>query len=143
VFAPPSNLVPVFIGAGLVVVSAGVAIAMSASKSSAQDKANQTSDQIKAIGGTSCNPPSPANLTSTINDACSRFVSDNNDVNTDATIGNLALGAGIVFAAATVIYWALADKGDEPSSSHGSLRLPSVTPIVGRQTGGLTLSGSF
>jgi hypothetical protein len=140
VFAAPSNVVPVVIGAGLVVASVGVAIGMSVAKSSAQSKANDTAAQIRNVGGTSCNPPSPANLASTISSACDRFVSDNDDVNTDATIGNLAVGVGVVAAVATIVYWVLADKGD---STPTSASLPSLTPIVGPQTGGLSLSGRF
>jgi tetratricopeptide (TPR) repeat protein len=139
--SPPSNVVPVVIGGALVLTSIGVAIGMSLAKQSAQTKANDTANQIRGVGGTSCNPPAPANLVSTISGACDRFVSDNTDVNTDATVGNLAIGAGVVAAAATVVYWLLADKGDDASPT--SAALPSLAPIAGPSVGGLSLSGRF
>ena len=139
--SPPSNVAPVVIGGVLVLAGVGVAIAMGAAKSSAQTKANDTANQIKGVGGTSCNPPSPANLVSTISGACDRFVSDNNDVNTDATIGNIAVGVGVVAGAATVVYWLLADKGEDAPST--SATLPSLTPMIGPSTGGFSLSGRF
>ena len=139
--SPPSNVVPVVIGGVLVLISAGVAVGMSVAKQSAQSKANDTANQIRNVGGTSCNPPSPDSLATTISGACARFVSDNNDVNTDATIGNLAIGVGVVAAAATVVYWLLADKG--PDAPATSASLPTLTPIVGPSTGGFSLSGHF
>jgi hypothetical protein len=139
--SPPSNLVPVVIGGVVVLASAGVAVGMLLAKQSAQSKATDTANEITGVGGTSCNPPSPDSLASTISGACSRFVSDNNDVNTDATIGNLAIGVGVVAAAATVVYWLLADKGDQAPSTSASL--PTLTPIVGPSTGGFSLAGHF
>jgi len=139
--SPPSNGVPVVIGGVLVLTSIGVAIGMSLAKQAAQTTANDTATQIRGVGGTSCNPPAPASLVSTISGACDRFVSDNSDVNTDATVGNLAIGVSVVAVAGTVLYWLLADKGDDASPT--SAALPSLAPIAGPSVGGLSLSGRF
>jgi hypothetical protein len=118
---------------------------MVVSKSTAQNKANETASEITAAGGTSCTPPAIANnATATLQqvaNACNQRASDNQDVNTDATIGNIALGVSVVAAVSTVVYWLVADRHDDSPSS-GSTR-PILTPIVGRSEGGLSLSGSF
>ncbi len=122
---------------------------MLVSKHTAQNKATDTANQIAAHGGASCTPPalqggvantgSPP-LLDQITLACSEYQADNSDVNTDATIGNIAIGVGAVAAVGTLIYWFVADrKGESPST--GSR--PIVTPIVGRSEGGFALSGSF
>jgi hypothetical protein len=139
----PDNVVPVVIGGVVVVASVGLAIGVVVAKQSAQNKANATADQIRGHGGTSCNPPAPASLVG-LTEACSQFVSDNNDVNTDATIGNIAVGVGAAALAATVIYWLVADRADEtPQAPHSSFLKPTLTPIVGPSVGGLSLSGKF
>ncbi len=140
VLAPPQNLVPVVVGGVVMVASIGLAIGVVFAKQSAQDKANSTADQIRAAGGTSCNPPAPLSLNG-ITEACSRFISDNNDVNTDATIGNIAVGVGVAALAATVVYWFVADKPDD--TAHSASRTPALTPLVGPSLGGLSLTGRF
>jgi Tfp pilus assembly protein PilF len=144
--SPPETLAPVIVGGVIVLGSAAVAITMLVSKSSAQSKATDTANQIAAHGGTSCSPVAfaantPTDLANEITQACSEYQSDNQDVNTDATIGNIALGVGIIAAIGTAIYWVVADrKGDSPSSGW---RAPVVSPMVDRSTGGISLSGSF
>ncbi len=140
VLSPPQNLVPVVIGGVVMVASIGLAIGVVFAKQSAQDKANTTADQIRAAGGTSCNPPAPLSLTG-ITEACDRFISDNNDVNTDATIGNIAVGVGVAALAATVVYWLVADKPDD--TNHSAMTTPALVPIVGPSLGGLSLAGRF
>jgi tetratricopeptide (TPR) repeat protein len=140
VFSAPQNLTPVVIGGLVVLASAGAAIAAAVAKQSAQSKANDTANDITTHGGTSCNPPSPSSLMG-IGDACNRFISDNNDVNADATIGNIAVGVGVAALAVTVIYWLAADKRADSTSS--ATRAPALTPIVGPSTGGLSLAGVF
>jgi hypothetical protein len=138
--APPENVVPVVVGGVVVVASIGLAIGVVLAKQSAQDKANATADQIRGHGGTSCNPPTPASLMG-LADACNQFISDNNDVNTDATIGNIAVGVGVAALAATVIYWLVADKPDD--AAHPTTGSPRLAPFAGPSVGGLSLSGAF
>jgi hypothetical protein len=142
----PATLAPVIVGGVVVAGSIAVAITMLVSKSSAQNKATDTANQIAQHGGTSCSPVSVVPGTSSdiqnkITQACAEYQSDNQDVNADATVGNIAVGVGVIAAIGTVIYWIVADrKGDSPSTG---LNAPVVTPIVDRSTGGLSLSGRF
>jgi hypothetical protein len=144
--SPPATLAPVIVGGVVVLGSAAVAITMLVSKSSAQSKATDTANQIALHGGTSCSPVAfskgtPQSLADEITQACAQYESDNQDVNSDATVGNIAVGVGVIAAIGTIVYWLVADrKGDSPSS--GSIA-PIVTPIVDRSTGGLSLSGRF
>lgn len=138
--APPSNLIPVFIGGGVTLVSFGVAIAVGIiSKGSAQDAANKVAAEIKSNGGRSCTPPSGI-AGRDYTKACNALNSDNNDVNTDATIGNIAFGVGIVAAIGTVIYYLAAPKKDPAEKK---AMMPIVTPIVGPHIGGLSIGASF
>jgi hypothetical protein len=144
--SPPATLAPVIVGGVIVAGSVAVAITMLVSKNSAQSKATDTATQIAQHGGTSCSPVAftsgvSSTVQSEIAQACSEYQSDNQDVNADATVGNIAVGVGVIAAIGTVIYWLVADrKGDSPSTGFAP---PVVTPIVDRSTGGLSLSGRF
>jgi hypothetical protein len=151
--SPPDTIAPVIVGGVVVVGSAAVAIIMLTEKQTAQNKANNTASQIAGVGGTSCSPPgiTPAaaaqakankvDLLGEVTNACAQYQADNKDVNTDATIGNIALGVSVVAAVGTVVYWLVADRKDT-SAPTASTR-PVLTPIIGTSVGGLTLSGSF
>jgi hypothetical protein len=135
----PKNLVPVFIAVPVAVAGGVLAIVMGVSKHNAQTKADETQTQILNAGGKSCNPPTPSSL-SGLAAACDRFVSNNNDVNTDATVANFALGVAGVAAVAGLVYWLASTKREASSSAaHG----PVLTPVIGPSIGGLDLSGSF
>jgi Tfp pilus assembly protein PilF len=137
-FGAPANMVPVYVGGAIALAGVGVAIGMYVGKQQAQDNADSTAMKIRSNGGTSCNPPTPPSLKG-LSAACDSFVSSNNDVNTDATIGNIAMGIGIAAAAGTLVYWLVADKAD---STHARAR-PVLSPIVGSSVGGLLLSGAL
>ncbi len=140
--APPKNMIPVFVGGGIAVVSFGVAVVVGIiSKGSAQDAANKVALDIKTQGG------GPGTCTAATTGAANKFTkacnalnSDNNDVNTDATIGNIALAVGIVAAVGTVIYYLAAPKKDPTEKK---AMMPIVTPMVGPHIGGLSISASF
>jgi hypothetical protein len=141
----PDTMAPVYIGGVVVLGSAALAIVMAISKQNAQNKANATATQITQHGGTSCSPPTLAAGATTslgqVQAACNEYQGDNQDVNTDATIGNIAVGVGVIAAVGTVVYWLVADRhGESPSTGSTS---PRVTPIVGTSLGGLSLSGNF
>jgi Tfp pilus assembly protein PilF len=145
IFAPPSNLAPVVVGVTLAIAGGVVAGVMAHSKQAAQSKALGLEQNIKNAGGVSCVPPTPATL-GNLPEACASYISDNNDVNTDATIGNIALGVGVGALALTVIYYLAADKGGDSASSGqspGVFKDARLTPEVGRSTGGLSFSAQF
>ncbi len=143
-------LIPVIIGGAVTLGTAGLAAAMLFSKQNAQNNANSIANQIVNAGGTSCSPPTApakasAQLKSQITSACSQWAADNNDVNSDATVGNVALAVAILAGAgeaAMIIYWIAADHHHDDEPSKAALH-PVLTPFVGPSTGGLTLSGSF
>ncbi len=138
------SLVPGGVGGVLVLGSATVAIVMASSKQSAQNKANSTASNIESHGGTSCSPPTPSTLMG-LGDACASFISDNNQVNSDATIGNIAIGVGAAALAGTILYYVIAvSSGDSKgSSSAGTAAAFSLVPTIARSTGGLTLTATF
>jgi hypothetical protein len=139
--APPKNVVPAIVLAGVGVAGFGVAIGFLISKGTAQGKADDVANQIRSHGGSNGTCVNP---NATFKDACNAFVQDNNDVNTDATIGNIGVAAGIIGLAGAGLYWILAPKKDDSASpATGSLTRPMVTPMLGRTVGGLTVSGSF
>jgi hypothetical protein len=149
--SPPANLTPVIIGGVLTVAGVGVAVAMSIFKSSAQNQANLTAESVKSTRGLAC-PPSmsdPAVLAmnptfaQNLPGVCDQYTNDINDVNTDATIGNIALGVGIAAFAGTVIYWLAGDKGDDSGPRSSGSSKPVVVPTVGNNSGGLSVGGRF
>ena len=139
-FDPPSNIVPVVLGGILAAAGIGVAIGINASKNSAQNQANATAQNVLAHKDT-C-PPAQGSTVQGLATVCSQYQSDINDVNTDATIGNIALAVGVAAIAGTVIYWLAADKGDEKAASSAT-GTPVFVPMFGRSEGGLSASGTF
>lgn len=138
--APPAHLAPVFVLGGVAVAGYALAIGMFVVKGQAQDKANLAASAIRDAGGhagTCVNVPSGSKFA---ND-CNALITDNNDVNTDATVGNIALGVGIAATLGGIVYWLVADKGD--SHHDQTAYQPVLTPMVGPGLGGLSLSGAF
>jgi hypothetical protein len=139
--APPRNLVPAVILGVVAVAGYAAAGILVAFKNEAQQNANTAADQIVAHGGTSgtCTPQGLARAPQ-FDQACHAYATDNNNVNSDATGGNIAVAVGIAATAGFVVYWLVADKGDAGKSAG---RTPVVTPLVGRSLGGLSVSASF
>jgi hypothetical protein len=159
-FTPPDNLVPVVIGGVLVAASAGVAIAMLVGKSAANDSAATTANQLSNAmlgcdpsngqpimaapgGNVQPLPPNDPRYSKAV-DACNSYNTDINNVNTDATIGNIAIGVGIAALAGTVIYWIVGDKSADAPARSGFFQ-PTVVPMVTATSGGaaFSLSGRF
>lgn len=141
--APPKNVVPAAVLLGVGVAGFATAAVMYFVKQSAVNNQNDVATTIRANGGggspTFCdNPPtSPKDFTQ----ICQAYNSDVNDVNADATVGNIAAGVGVAGVVGAVIYWLVADK-EKPSSS-AFMTVPVVTPHIGRGGGSLSLSAQF
>jgi len=144
------SLVPAVVG-GIIVVAGGVvAGVMLNSKQTAQSKANATEANITSNGGKSCEPPTPSTLQG-LTQACNSFISDNHDINNDATAGNVAVAVSAGALALTIAYYVIAavhnDSASSAQSSGGAttgfFRGAVFTPEVGRQTGGLSFTASF
>lgn len=146
--SPPDNVVPIVVGGIVVAASAGVAIAMSVFKGQANDSAAQTYAQVNGAGfgcdparGLSTNDPRYPALV----DSCSSYDNDISNVNTDATIGNIAIGVGIAALVGTAIYWFVGDRSEKAGPEpHASLK-PAVIPLVTGTSGGgeFSLGGRF
>jgi hypothetical protein len=158
ILAPPANMAPVIIGGALAVAGGVVGLVMLHSKQQAQTQVTNTDASIRrgasSVPSTelSCNPVSPASLNN-LASACAAYVTDINDVNTDATVGNIAVAAGGAALLVTIIYYLAADKGgDSPAAASapagstgiaGLLRRVELTPDVGRSQGGLSFTTTF
>jgi hypothetical protein len=147
IFAPPDNLIPVVIGGVLTGAGVAVAIAMLVGKNAAAASQASTAAQVRsaqlqcdpAIDPRNPNaPPSPA-----LQSACSSYDNDIANQNTDATIGNIAVGAAAAAAVGTLIYWLAADKGSGTDAQ--TSRAPSILPMVSATTqgGAFSLAGKF
>jgi flagellar basal body-associated protein FliL len=147
---PPANIVPVILGGILAAAGAGVAIGMNGAKQSAQNNANATAQKVELarmqapMGDQkfyTC-PPAANSPVTGLAQVCSQYQNDINDVNTDATAGNIALAVGVAALAGTIIYWLVGDKGDDTSGSSAAAK-PLLVPTVGRSVGGFSVSGTF
>ena len=136
--SPPATLWPAIVLGVVAVggfVGAGVMVGF---KNQAQNQANSTALQIVAHGGGggSCSPPIAQNF----QQACAAYTTDNNQVNQDATAGNLLAGVGVAATVGFIAYWLLAEKNDPGKAA--TLH-PVLTPVVGRTLSGLSMSASF
>jgi hypothetical protein len=130
-------------GSGIVALTGvGVAVGMLIAKNTAQSKADTVGTAIEAyssangIDPRNCATPVPA----AIAQSCGVWKNDNDTVNSDALIGNVALGLAIAAGAGTVVYWIVAAHRSSPSTA----RIDTVlVPAFGRGSGGLSLSGRF
>jgi hypothetical protein len=147
--SPPASMAPVFIGGGIAVVGIGVPIGVGViAKSSAQNSADSVAAEIRKNGGTQgiCSSTKTADVKK-FGTACSALSDDNSKVDTDATVGNIALAVGIAGAAFAVGWYLFAPKRDEPgkektTETMGTWKAPVISPLLG-STNGLSLSGAF
>jgi Tfp pilus assembly protein PilF len=148
--APPATMVPVYVGGMVALVGAGIAIGVGViAKSSAQNSADSVASEIRKNGGHGPTATTPGSCGSTITadvtkfgKACAALADDNNKVDTDALVGNIGLAIGVAGAAFAVGWYLFAPKKSaEPTT--GTWKAPKITPILGTQQNGLSLSGEF
>jgi hypothetical protein len=110
-------------------VGYGLSVAFFLFRQSAQDKANSIASQINQpmSGGCAAHP-----------DACSAYHADLNDIDQDATWGNVTLALGLAATAGAVVYWLAADKGGARHDMGMTL-----APMLESHTAGASLSGAF
>ena len=148
-FARPANVAPVYIGGGIAVAGIGVAIGVGViAKSSAQNSADSVAAEIRKNGGTQgiCSSTKTADVNK-FGKACAALSDDNSKVDTDATVGNIALAVGIAGAAFAVGWYLFAPKRDDAgkektTETMGTWKAPVISPMIG-STNGLSLSGAF
>lgn len=136
-FAAPKNLFPMFLLGGVAILGYGTGALFLVFKGQAQSKADSITTRLGTIPGASC-PPSDA-LKSMIGSSCDALSKNNDQINEDATVGNIGLAVGVAATAGVLVYWVLSDKkGQEHASA-----APVLAPILGPNLGGLSLSGAF
>ncbi len=83
-----------------------------------------------------------ADVVKNIGAACGQLNTNNNRVNTDALVGNIGVAVGIVGLVGAAVYWAVANRSSDGSSS-AFWNAPHVTPVVGPNLNGLAVTGTF
>jgi hypothetical protein len=134
----PANMVPMYLGGLITLAGTGVAIAMLEFKQNAIDKTNATVASVQNQGRT-CPPPS-GSADPALANVCSIVASDDQNVDADATIGNIALGIAVAGLVGTGLYWIFADKSEMTGNASNRA---VIVPVLGRSAGGLSVSGKF
>jgi hypothetical protein len=136
----PQTMAPVWTGVGVSVVGFATAIIFGAFKSGAQSSYNGQVNAIKQAtfpnSAGACVHPQGSLV-----GGCSALSSDGNDVNTDATVANVGIAAGVIGGAFALGWYFWGPRSTSTSSSTASS--PHLAPMVGPRVGGLTLGGSF
>jgi hypothetical protein len=151
-FAPPKTMVPVY--GGLTVAGIGLAatIIFAVFKSDAQTKANKVAAQI-TDAATNPTPPTAALPTQGLcsqtgaqytrfQGACATLRDNNDKVDTNATIANVAAVVGGVGLLTAVGWYLFAPKKEDPAPAP-SVKHPTISPYAGWDGGGFVLSGSL
>jgi len=143
----PLPMWPGYAGIGVAGVGVVGAIIFAAFKADAQSKADTVAREIRDKAGTRAT----GICTSTAKDDVARFgaacqtLKQNNDkVDTNATIANVAIGVAVVggiFATAWLVAVPVVNRKREHSA--GPIKNPVLTPYAGFNNGGFELSGSF
>lgn len=146
IFAPPENLTPVWIGLGVGTAGLASAIVFAIAKGQAQDSADQVANDIRVAAEQRkrsatgiCNDPSAQ---ADFGAACALLQSNNDKVDTNATIANISLAVmavGYVGAGAWYVFAPKAASDGKP----GAAAVRSIQPFTTRQGGGLSISGAF
>jgi Tfp pilus assembly protein PilF len=139
VFAPPKNLVPVYILAGAAVVLYAGAGLLAYFKDQAQGKADDLKTLITSPSVRGTCPVVTQAAAVRYGAACDAWQTDISQANDDATWANVLLGFGIAATAGAVVYWFIADKRDEGHAAS----TPRVSPVLGPNTAGVSLSTAF
>jgi hypothetical protein len=142
-FSPPKSMAPVWIGAGVAVAGAGVGILFGIFKGQANSNYSQLINEItqnaKKDGlspGNICAKP-PSNFVP----ACQSYVSDQNQINSDATAANVGIIVGAVGLAFGLGWYLFAPKRDAKDSS--AAPSSSFVPLFEPHLNGLGYVGSF
>jgi hypothetical protein len=158
--SPPANMTPVVVG--LVVAGVGLAgtIIFAAFKADSQSKADTVATEIRTAAikrgydGDGDGVPDAKGVCGSTNptiqkdfaNACATLQSNNDKVDTNATIANVSVFVMIAGAATAAGWYLFAPKRDDAQGSAKAVpkAKPAVlTPYAGYGSGGFILSGSF
>jgi hypothetical protein len=142
--APPKNVVPAIILLGASVAAFGAAGLMLVYKNQAQNNATTVANEIikNVPAGRTASGICASNTPQNFVQACNDYATDTNQVNQDATAGNILAGVGAAALLGAGIYWVVADKGGG-APDRGAATKPVVVPIVGRTQTGVSVSFDF
>jgi hypothetical protein len=145
--APPKTMTPVWVGLGVAVAGGAMAIVFVIFKSNANNSYNNLQNTIKTHKSPAPRPGECTNPSPSFAQACSTLNDDYNAVNTDALLGNIGLGIAIAGVALAGGWYLFAPKRDSGTVTTGqqssSATTPTLAPMVGLHTTGLSLSGAF
>jgi Tfp pilus assembly protein PilF len=140
IFSRPASIAPPIVLWSIGGASFVAAVFLASSKSSAQNNANGAAAAIEHAGG-GANTCTPAGLVAApqFGQACSAYSTDLNQVNQDATIGNVLVGVGVAAVVGGFAWWLFAPKANAEAST-GALH---VTTDIGRSYAGVNLGAAF
>jgi hypothetical protein len=151
-FRPPETMTPVWIGLGVAVVGAGVAVGFALAKNSAQENADAIALEIRAKNGGSskslttgqpiCSSTSKADQDK-FGRACLALKDNNDKVDADATIANIAIVVGALGAATALGWFLFAPRKKDEAPAQATWKVPEIRPVYAPGYGGLSLSGTF
>ena len=144
----PLPMLPGYVAIGVAGASVAVAIIFAAFKADAQSKADSVAREIRDKAGTRssgiCTSPNVDDV-NRFGAACQTLKKNNETVDTNARIANVAIGAAVVsgvFATAWLIAVPIVNRKRERAAL-GPVHNPTLTPYAGYESGGLQLSGTF
>jgi hypothetical protein len=155
--SPPESMTPVYIGLTFAGIGLVGAIVFAAFKADAQSKADSVANEIRSAAAARglntqgvCSNSNPS-VQKDFGTACKTLKENNDKVDTNATVANISLvvmGVGLLTAAGWYLFAPKRDEGRASSDRSDKSKTvvserPVLTPWVGYQTGGLTLSGAF
>jgi hypothetical protein len=150
--SPPANMTPVIIGLAVGGVGLVGGIVFAAFKSDSQSKADTVAQEIRdaatkrGISTTGVCTSTNASIQKDFGAACSTLKSNNDKVNTNATIANVSLvvmGVGLVTAVGWYLFAPKKDDAKSADATKPTKSSPVLTPYAGYNNGGFALSGSF
>jgi len=153
--SPPESMAPVYVGLTFAGVGLVGAIVFAAFKADAQGKADSVANEIRSAAQTRgipttgvCSNTNPA-VQRDFATACKTLKENNDKVDTNATVANVSLvvmGVGLLTAAGWYLFAPKRDEGrvgDGGRTKQATDTRPKLTPWIGYETGGLSLSSSF
>ncbi len=136
--SPLVNWTPFWIGAGVAVAGGALAVVMGIQKSSAEDNATKVETRIRDAGGTkgTCSSTNPDDV-ARFGSACSTLRKNLDTVDTDATIGNVAIGVGIAGAVFAAGWFLFSEKKKAVATNF------HFTPVINAEIKGASAGFSF
>ncbi|WP_394827197.1 hypothetical protein [Pendulispora albinea] len=138
------SLVPAYVGFGVGAAGLATAVAFYFFKKSAQDAADEAAADITKNGGTrgTCVSTDPT-VIARFGATCNSLRDNNDKVDTNATVGNIALGVGIAGAVFGGVWFFVAKKKNASAEKAPTTGFIRPVPMVFSDTKGFGLEGAF